>query len=270
MGKMGTALVTGASSGIGAVYADRLARRGHDLLLVARDTTRLNDLAARIGKDHGVQVGVQSADLSSPDGVCKIVTCLTNGGGITMLVNSAGIGPRASFLGSEPADLAELVDLNVTALHDLTVAAAQTFAARGNGAIINIASAVALMPEHFNASYVASKAFVLALTQALASDLVKSGVRMQAVLPGFTRTEIFDRAGIGIDVIDPEMLMDATEMVDAALAGFDLGESVTIPSLRDAGLWENYEQKRHGLAPFLSLRHAAPRFGLSHGNRKGH
>lgn len=270
MGTMGTALVTGASSGIGAVYADRLARRGHDLLLVARDIRRLNDLADTFRKDHGVKVEVESADLSSADGVCKIVARLTNGSGIIMLVNSAGVGPRASFLGSEPADLAELVDLNVTALHDLTVAAAQTFAGRGNGAIINIASAVALMPEHFNASYVASKAFVLALTQALAADLSKSGVRLQAVLPGFTRTEIFDRAGIGIDVIDPAMMMDATEMVDAALAGFDMGETVTIPSLSDASLWDAYEQYRHAMAPFLSLRHAAPRLSIPPANGKGH
>ncbi len=113
------------------------------------------------------------------------------------------------------------------ALHDLTVAAAQSFAARGNGAI---------MPELFNAGYVASKAFVLALTQALASDLVKSGVRMQAVLPGSTRTEFFDRGGIGIEVINPEMIMDAYDLVDAALAGFDSGETVTIPSLANVTL----------------------------------
>lgn len=258
----GTALVTGASSGIGAVYADRLAQRGYDLLLVARDAARLDGLAVRIGTDHGVQVNIRPADLGTAEGVGRIAACLTNGGGITMLVNSAGVGPRASFLGSEPADLSELVDLNVTALHELTIAAAQSFAARGGGTIINIASAVALMPEHFNASYVASKAFVLALTQALAADLSRNGVRMQAVLPGFTRTALFDRAGIGIQAIDPDMLMEAVEMVDAALAGLDQGDMVTIPSLPDEQLWRVYENARHAMAPHLSLKHAAPRFGV--------
>lgn len=265
----GTALVTGASSGIGAVYADRLAQRGYDLLLVARNATRLGELAGRIGKDHSVEVGIEAADLGTAEGVGRIATRLMNGGGVTMLVNCAGVGPRGTFLGSEPADLSELVDLNVIALHELTIAAAQTFAARGAGAIVNIASVVSLMPEQFNASYVASKAFVLALTQALAADLSRAGVRMQAVLPGFTRTEIFDRAGIGIHVIDPEMMMEATEMVDAALAGFDLGETVTIPSLPDPHLWSRYEAARLAMAPHLSLKHAAHRFGVGRNGSTG-
>ena len=261
----GTALITGASSGIGAVYADRLARRGYDLLLVARDARPLSDLAARIGRDQGVQVETQPADLGNAEDVAKVAQRLMNGGGVTMLVNSAGVGPRGSFLGSEPIDLSDMVDLNVSALHDLTIAAAQTFAIRRSGAIINIASVVALMPEHFNASYVASKAFVLGLTQALAADLAVCGVRIQAVLPGFTRTEIFDRAGVGIHVINPEMLMEAGDMVDAALAGFDLSETVTIPSLSDAGLWAAMESARWALAPHLSLKHPAARFGVRSG-----
>jgi hypothetical protein len=258
----GTALITGASSGIGAVYANRLARRGYDLLLVARDAYRLTELATRIGCDYDVQVETQPADLGNAEGVGKVARRLMNGGGVTMLVNSAGVEPRGSFLGSELIDLSDMVDLNVSALHDLTIAAAQTFAARRSGAIINIASVVALMPEHFNATYVASKAFVLGLTQALAADLTDCGVRIQAVLPGFTRTEIFDRAGVGIHVIDPEMMMEAGEMVDAALAGFDQGETVTIPSLSDPGLWTAMEVARKALAPHLSLKHAAARFGV--------
>ncbi|QDL91643.1 SDR family NAD(P)-dependent oxidoreductase [Paroceanicella profunda] len=262
---MGTALVTGASSGIGAIYADRLAQRGYDLLLVARNAERLSGLAARISGDHGVRVETQPADLRTAEGIAGVTRHLMNGGGVTMLVNSAGVAPRGSFLGSELADLSELVDLNVVALHDLTAAAAQTFATRRNGAIINISSAVALMPEHFNASYVASKAFVLGMTQALAADLSACNVRLQAVLPGLTRTEIFDRAGISLNAIDPEMLMEAAELVDAALAGFDLGETVTIPSLPDVGLWEEMERARTTLAPHLSLRTAAARFGLRAG-----
>lgn len=259
----GTALVTGASSGIGAVYADRLAARGYNLVLVARNAGRLAEVSSRIRRSHGRAADVLAVDLASSDGAARVVHRLVTDEKMTMLVNSAGLGPRGSFLGSEPADLSEMVDLNVVALHDLTVAAAQTFATRRAGAIINIASAVALMPERFNATYVATKAFVLGLTQALAADLAACNVRMQAVLPGFTRTEIFERSGFSIDVIDPEMLMDVDEMVDAALAGFDQGETVTIPSLQDAGLWEAHEASRLGLAPHLSLKTAAARFGVS-------
>ena len=121
------------------------------------------------------------------------------------------------------------------------------------------------MPEQFNASYVASKAFVLGMTQELAADLNACNVRIQAVLPGSTRTEIFDRAGIGINAIDPDMIMEASELVDAALAGFDQGETVTIPSLSDVGLWEALESARAELRPYLSLRTSALRFNVRSG-----
>ncbi len=156
-----------------------------------------------------------------------------------------------------------MVQLSVDVLHSLTATAAHAFAHRRHGAIINIASVVALMPERFNATYVATKAFVLALTQALSAELGPHGIRMQAVLPGFTRTEIFDRAGIDISVIPAEMMMDAGEMVDAAPSGFDRGEVVTIPSLADGELWEQHERARHDLGPHLSLKHAAQRYQQS-------
>lgn len=260
--KKGTAIVTGASSGIGAVYADRLARRGHDLILVARDVTRLAELERRISRDHGVRTDVLPADLGTTDGIALVMQRLTRTESVTMLVNSAGIGPRGTFLESDPVDLSTMVDLNVCALHDLTVAAARSFSARRTGAIINIASVVALMPERFNASYAASKAFVLGLTQSLATDLGVCNVRVQAVLPGFTRTEIFERAGFDIHKIDPEMLMEVGDMVDAALAGFDIGEIVTIPSLQDLTLWQALEDARFALAPYLSLKNSAARLNV--------
>lgn len=260
MSTEGTAIVTGASSGIGAVYADRLARRAYDLILVARDAGRLTALADRLRHEYGVGVSFLPADLGRQDGLKTVVDRLRTDETISLLVNSAGLGPKGAMLAADAADLAQLVELNVAALHTLTVEAAKLFAARGDGAIINIASAVALMPEHFNASYVASKAFVLALVQALSVDLAPRGVRIQAVLPGFTRTEIFDRAGVGIEAINPDMLMEATELVDAALAGFDQGETVTIPSLANAEMWETFEQARQSLAPHLSLKHPASRY----------
>ncbi|NRP74478.1 3-oxoacyl-[acyl-carrier-protein] reductase FabG [Ensifer psoraleae] len=256
----GTALITGASSGIGAVYAERLARRGHDLILVARDFDRLKSLANRLSGEHGAVVTPLIADLTSAADLERVVAKLRTDAGISLLVNCAGIGPNGPLLASDPNGLSKMVQLNVDVLHSLNATAANAFARRRNGAIINIASAVALMPERFNATYVATKAFVLALTQALSAELEPHGVRMQAVLPGFTRTEIFDRAGIDISVIPADMMMDAGEMVDAALAGFDRGEVVTIPSLADSELWEQHERTRRDLGPHLSLKHAAARY----------
>lgn len=256
----GTALITGASSGIGAVYAEKLAARGHDLVIVARDFERLSALSKRLSQDHAVAITPMPADLSNAADLARVLARMRDDSTIRLLVNCAGIGPKAAVLDSETERLSDMVYLNVDVLHALTITAAKTFAERGDGAIINIASVVALMPEHFNATYVASKAFVLALSQALAVELKPKGVKVQAVLPGFTRTEFFDRAGVDIKAIPPEMIMDAGEMVDAALAGFDGGEVVTIPSLLDVGLWQALEGSRLQLGPHLSLKHAAERY----------
>lgn len=257
-----TALVTGASSGIGAVYAEKLAERGFNLVVVARDIDRLNQLADTLSEKHGVSITPLPADLSKSTDIKRVLSAISENTSLDLLVNCAGIGPKGSVLSSDAEDLFGMVYLNVDILHTLTVTAAKTFADRGKGGIINIASVVALMPERFNPTYVASKAFVLALTQALAVELEPRGVQIQTVLPGFTRTEIFDRAGIDINVIPPDMMMDADEMVTAALAGFDRGETVTIPSLEDASLWQKMEEARLGLAPFLSRKHSATRYGV--------
>ncbi len=150
--------------------------------------------------------------------------------------------------------------VNVRVLHALTVAAAKAFVGRGSGGIINIASVVATMPERFSGSYAAGRAFVLALTQAMYVELKPKGVRIQAVLPGFTRTEIFNRAGVDSSSIPPSMMMDAGKMVEAALAGHDLGEVVTIPSLEHHDLWVNFEASRRELWPHLSLDRPAVRY----------
>lgn len=258
----GTALVTGASSGIGAIYADRLAARGHDLILVARDAARLGELGDKLQAAHGVKVEVLRADLSDRADVLKVDQRLRDDASITLLVNNAGIGPSDGALASDPDYLDKMVDLNVFAANRLAIAAAQAFAARGSGAIINTASAVALAPHLFNATYSAGKAFILALTESLATELRDKGVRVQAVLPGFTRTEIFDRVGRSLDAIDPERVMAVEDMVDAALAGFDQGELVTIPALADKALYETYIGARGALGPYLSLKRPAPRYGV--------
>ncbi|MFB9951077.1 SDR family NAD(P)-dependent oxidoreductase [Rhizobium puerariae] len=260
--KPGTALVTGASSGIGATYADRLARRGYDLILVARDTDRLQALAGRLSRENGVNAEVLRADLTQRADVLAVEKRLREDGSIRLFVNNAGIGPQGPLLKSDPDYLDRMVDLNVTAANRLAVAAAQTFAARGEGAIINTASVVALWPQAFSGTYTASKAFVLILTEALAAELAGTGVRIQAVLPGLTRTEIFDRVGGSFDNMDPNMVMDATDLVDAALAGFDQGEVITIPSLSDTSLYDALEKARGELRPHLSLSRPAARYGV--------
>lgn len=260
--KLGTALVTGASSGIGATYADRLARRGYDLILVARDADRLAQLAAKLKAEYSVEADILRADLSDRTDVLKVEERLKQDGAITLFVNNAGIGPAGPLLASDPDYLDRIVDINVGAANRLAVAAARIFAERGRGAIVNVASAVAMAAPFFHGTYAASKAFVLALTESLATDLKDTGVQVQAVLPGYTRTEIFDRVGGSMDKLDPEAVMEVGDLVDAALAGLDQKELVTMPSLSDYGLYETFLTARNALRPNLSLRKPAARYGL--------
>ncbi|MDZ3828714.1 SDR family NAD(P)-dependent oxidoreductase [Pseudomonas sp. GNP014] len=260
----GTALITGASSGIGAIYAERLAARGFDLLLVARDKARLDSAASQLRDAHGVQVEVWKADLTQKDDVIKLEHRLRSDSSISLLVNNAGVAADGPLANADMDQLERLIQLNITAVTRLASAAAASFAKAGRGTIINIASVVALFPERFNATYTASKAYVLSLTQSLNAELEGSGVQIQAVLPGVTRTEIWERSGIDASGIPAEMVMDAGEMVDAALAGLDQGELVTIPSLPDAGEWQSFVAARHVMAPNLSRSAAAQRYKSGH------
>ena len=256
----GTALVTGASSGIGAVYADRLARRGYDLILVARDVARLNGLAERLTKETGRHVDTIGADLTVKADVRRIEERLRADRGITMLVNNAGVGATASLIDSNVDELEKMIDLNVTALTRLTAAAVPGFVERGNGTVINISSIVALSPETLNGTYSGTKAYVLNLTQSLQHEVGDKGVRLQAVLPGATSTAFWDRAGLAVEHLPAQIVMTAEDMVDAALAGFDQGELVTIPSLPDAADWERLNSARQHLQPNLSHKSPAARY----------
>lgn len=255
-----TALITGASSGIGATYAERLARRGHDLLLVARDAQRLQALAKRLGGEYGVAVEVLPADLTVPAEVRKVAQRLREDARIGLLVNNAGVAMNGPLAGADLEQVDAMIQLNVVALTHLAAAAAASFGQAGRGAIVNIGSVVALAPELFNAVYSATKAYVLSLTQTLAGELRGSGVQLQAVLPGVTRTEIWERSGTDASALPPSMIMEVGEMVDAALAGFDRGELVTIPSLPDAADWDAFVAARAALGPNLSHSQAAARY----------
>jgi short-subunit dehydrogenase len=258
--KQGTALITGASAGIGAIYADRLARRGYDLVLVARDRARLDALAGRLRGEAGVKVDVLPADLAAAGGQALVAQRLAADPAITMLVNNAGIAAHTTLVETDPNLNDAMIALNVTALTRLAGAAARAFAKRGQGAIINIASVLALAPERFNGVYSGTKAFVLNLSISMARELAEAGVQVQAVLPGATRTEIWSAMGIDADQLPEGTVMDAAALVDAALVGFDRREVVTIPPLPDAGEFEAYTKARLAMAPNLSRSAPAARY----------
>ena len=251
-------LITGASDGIGAVYADRLARRGHNLILVARRADKLAALAEQLRSDTGVAVDVIAADLANPDDLARVETRLRTDVAITGLINNAGIAGETSFVEADPAYLSGMIDLNIIAVTQLSAAIASRLSATGAGAIVNIASVTALMPDGFTAVYPATKAYVLAFTEALQAELGAKGVRVQAVVPGITRTPIWDEAQLAN--IPAEMVMDVNDMVDAALAGFDAGEVITIPALPDMADYDAYIAARSALRPNLSLARPAPRY----------
>lgn len=255
-----TALITGASSGIGATYADRLARRGHDLLLVARDAQRLQVLAERLRSAYGIAVEVMPADLTQKTDVRKVEQRLREDAAIGLLVNNAGVSMNGTLAQADLEYAEQMIELNVIALTRLAAAAAANFSAVGRGGIINLGSVVALAPEMFNAVYSATKAYVLSLSQTLAAELRSVNVQVQAVLPGLTRTEIFERSGTDASLLPPSMIMAVEELVDAALAGFDQQELVTIPSLPDAADWEAFVAARAVLGPNLSHNQAAARY----------
>lgn len=256
----GTALITGASSGIGATYAERLARRGHDLLLVARDLPRLEALAARLSQEFGVKVEVLKADLTDAADLQAVSQRLRGDKSISLLVNNAGMAMNGKLAEADLATVDRMILLNVVSLTHLSAAAAANFSAAGRGAIINIASVVALAPEMFNAVYSATKAYVLSLSQTLHGEVKAQGVQVQAVLPGITRTEIWERSGMDESALPASMIMEVGEMVDAALAGFDQRELVTIPSLPDAADWQALVGARGKLGPNLSHSSAAARY----------
>ncbi|CDG85598.1 SDR family NAD(P)-dependent oxidoreductase [Janthinobacterium agaricidamnosum] len=259
----GTALITGASTGIGAVYADRLAHRGYDLILVARSLDKLDALAATLAAKTGRKIRTVKADLSDHADLRAVEHILREDASITALVNNAGLGATASLIDSSVADLDNLINVNVFALTRLTRAVAPGLVARGTGTIINISSIAALAPDLLNGTYGGAKAYVLALTQSLHHELGSKGVQVQAVLPGATGTRFWDIAGFPASNFPAGMLMTPENLVDSALAALDQGEVVTIPSLPDVEDWNRMETARLALRPNLSRTNPAARYQLA-------
>lgn len=256
----GTALITGASSGIGAIYAERLAQRGYDLVLVARNRDRLNALASRITNETQQSVEVFQADLASSADLARVERKLREDASINLLVNNAGIGTHTSLMESDVEHMAEMITLNVTALTRLTYAAAPGFVARKQGAVINISSIVSLAPELLNGVYGASKAYVTAFTQSLHKELAEHGVRVQAVLPGATATDFWEIGGLPVENLDPNIVMSASDLVEGALQDFNNSVLLSIPSMHDLQHFERYESSRKALYGYLSSNTLAPRY----------
>ena len=253
------ALITGASTGIGKVYAQRLARRGYDLVLVARDKTRLDALAEQLRQDGAVSE-VLVADLTQSGDVARIEQKLEGDAAISFFLNNAGIATVERHLQTSLATIENLIALNITAATRLALAAGRAFVAQKRGIIVNMCSITAVNPERFNGVYGGSKAYLLALSQALTKDLNDNGVTIQAVLPGATRTEIWERSGKDVDAFPAEWVMEVGPLVDAALVGLDKGETVTIPPLADEGQFTTFNDARLAMQPFLSRRDVAARY----------
>ena len=261
MAEKSSVLITGASTGIGAVYADRFARRGHNLILVARDAARLNALAEKLQAQYGIQAEVLPADLTSSGAVETVARRLREDARIGVLVNNAGMSLSGTFITQSEVDISRMTAVNLNAVLTLAHAAATGFAARGHGSIINLSSVVGLAPEFGMSVYGATKAFVLYLSQGLNLELRAQGVYVQAVLPAATRTEIWERSGVDVNTLTG--VMDAGEMVDAALVGYDRREPVTIPPLHREEQWSLHEQTRQAMLTEFRQEHPAPRYQKS-------
>jgi short-subunit dehydrogenase len=258
----GTAVITGASSGIGAVYADRLARRGYDLIIVARNRGKLDKLATRLTNETKRSVEVLAADLTDKGDLARVEETLKKDASITLLVNNAGIGTFAPLLDSDVNKMDEMISLNISALTRLTYAVVPGLVARGTGTIVNISSIVGIAPELLNGVYGGSKAYVLAFSHSLQHELAAKGIRIQAVLPGATATEFWDAGGMPVSHLPADWVMTTEDLVDAALAGLDQGELVTVPSLADGTEWDRFEAARRGMSTRLSRTEPAARYGI--------
>ncbi|WP_031510285.1 SDR family NAD(P)-dependent oxidoreductase [Streptomyces megasporus] len=227
---MTSALITGATSGIGAAFAHRLARDGHDVVLVARNTERLRQYATELHDRHGVEASIITADLATDDGIASVEERLRDRKHpIDLLVNNAGFGNKGRYLEVPVEDELRMLKVHCEAVLRLTSAAAESMRERGRGGIVNVASVAAFLPR---GTYGASKAWVVQFTQGAARDLGRSGVRLMALCPGFVRTEFHERAGMAAENVPGWMWLDADRVVDTAMADLARGRSLSIPDPR--------------------------------------
>jgi len=253
------ALVTGASSGIGAAFAERLARDGYDLIIVARRRERLQELAKKLQAEHKVKVEVVTAYLSKVRNIRALEKRIAEDS-LELLVNNAGFGGYMPFVELDPDKAEELINLQVLAVTRLTRAALPGMIQRGCGAVINVSSRLGFsralgsgqLPKR--ATYAGTKAFVITFTQLLQSELEGTGVQAQVLCPGVVATEFHTHVGTDTSNFPAAIVMKPEDVVTASLAGLKLGEAVCVPGLQDpkllASIFESeqrfFEETRSG------------------------
>ena len=238
---MGTAVVTGASSGIGRIYTDRLARRGYDLLLVARRADRLEALAKELQDRDGIRARTLVADLGETAELEKVAQVIGTDPSVNLLVNNAGtntVGPLTSL---KKENLQGIINVNVMALARLTVAVLPGFTERDRGTVINIGSVLGFTGYPYLAAYSGTKSFVMNFTRSLQQELAGTKIKVQLVTPAATATEIWEVQGYPLSSVDPKIVMTAEDCVDASLQGLELGEATTVPSVDDLNLLASFD-----------------------------
>ena len=249
---MTTALITGSTAGIGAAFARRLAADGHNLVLVARDTKRLQDQATELHDRHGIEAEVLTADLATDPGIEAVAARLSDRRSpVDLLVNNAGFGNKGRYLDVSMADELKMLKVHCEAVLRLTSAASEAMRERGRGGVVNVASVAAFVPR---GTYGASKAWVVQFTQGAAKDLAGSGVRLMALCPGFVRTEFHQRAGMGTDNIPGWMWLDPDKLVAAALGDLSRGKTLSIPDPRYKALMGLVKVAPRGLLGGITSR----------------
>ena len=254
--EMGTAVVTGASSGLGEVFAERLAERGYDLKLVARRKDRLDVLAAKLESKYGIKVTNLVADLGSETDLETVVNDLKADKSITLLINNAGTSTLGLSTEASIAQQKNMVDVNVTAVMLLTNAVLPQFIERNEGTLINIASVLGSFTLPISSIYSGTKGFVVQYTRGLQEEVKGTNVRIQLVNPSATATEIWEVGGVPLSALDASTIMTTEDCVDAALSGLDKGELTTHPSVNDQELIDAYEDARIKL--FQSSQNGKP------------
>lgn len=254
------ALVTGASAGIGKSFATHLARTGHDLVLVARRTDRLEALANELCEAHDVDVEVLPADLESAEGIAAVEARLAGGDPIDLFVNNAGFAARGAVGTLDPNALQSMIQVNVVAFSWLAHAAAARMRSEGRGTIINVGSGTLFMQMPGNAGYGATKAYVAYFTRTMQLDLADSGVRVQLLIPGVIATDFHDVAGNDLNNFPPERVMQADDLVVASLRALEMEEPVCIPSLPDISDWDALVEAERRVAPNASRDRTADRY----------